>query len=1098
MCLECLRGIFSTGSKRVPSQQKSDQCCGMMVSSLAKLFKKKARPIISRRNTEQENVLEKEIPYITPDLSHLTVHELKILKEVLEKQSKFEADTDEFKRQLNDKVRDWDKRLTAPGKDRNRCQNCYTTKFVDGHGRICHNCKSTICGRCGLYTPSSPDPKQSKTAWRCKVCWYNMEFYHKTGFWYHGSRSELVVNRRELMGSVMENLKSGLSSKDDINHESKLPGLDDESKWILLRHNDNHRPYPWCMGILILGGVLVGKDTTYAVIDNMERETELEYESKMTIGDIVISWDGHTLINKSFEEVRSIVSTTADAVCIRVCRATESAFVQDLRMIPDTMTGENNFIKIVLSSSWETFNMEDTRKVSTENTKKTLLSVQDTSADDMESSQEITQEAFNDNPRNGRIKLSVKYHDSGRLEVYIAEAADINPDEITSDSIFYVQLCFITQDGEISEVWTSLSMDDSKSTKLEWNQLYSCTINHNELLKTSLAVILWQLSSNITKVREVIVNPERAALEVEPQWYQLYPHDDNFFELPSPPCSEKVHEPEMKNIQHAIPEAIVQDNDLTDHPEQVQKVDVKASAKLREVIAVKTLRKASNLASSSQGMTRNPGEDPEYKKDLFQRRRSSLDGVACKDVSETLALSYNDAQRADRTDSANISESGIMENYCFSGIRSTSHVVPRSDSVSSFCSYQDMTSTTDYSDTEVKKQESTSGTRFRKKRGRTNSKSSLLERLLLKGRLTENNDKIFSCPPSPNSERYRRTSKNSVDNSPIPGDATPVRTRWQLNSEVIEDRLEAISQQNLGPGQIAANSGQFGVNISRNVGALQLTIREVENSLQLHIIRAVNLMATVVLPDTFVKIYLMEGGIHNIKNKKRNIVHKAKSRSVKNTKSPIYDFMLSFSNYKKSQVLYLTVWSMESSNRSKKRLIGDITIALDLVDLQYCVNRWYCLMSQQTTEKPIPHTRPRLSIASTNSMSSIDAPVHSDIFPTRDQRKQKLKQQRDRYRTKASSLSEPRTSQTIDNQGKDSAETSEADKISAMESDNSYLERDLYMLQSTGATADTTEVSVHEQEDKISAASETEFVLPPRSSSETLPANATTDDEQWF
>ena len=46
----------------------------------------------------QEIVPEKEIPYITPDSSHLTVHELKVLKEVLEKQRKFESDADEFKR----------------------------------------------------------------------------------------------------------------------------------------------------------------------------------------------------------------------------------------------------------------------------------------------------------------------------------------------------------------------------------------------------------------------------------------------------------------------------------------------------------------------------------------------------------------------------------------------------------------------------------------------------------------------------------------------------------------------------------------------------------------------------------------------------------------------------------------------------------------------------------------------------------------------------------------------------------------------------------------------------------------------------------------
>lgn len=44
----------------------------------------------------------------------------------------------------------------------------------------------------------------------------------------------------------------------------------------------------------------------------------------------------------------------------------------------------------------------------------------------------------------------------------------------------------------------------------------------------------------------------------------------------------------------------------------------------------------------------------------------------------------------------------------------------------------------------------------------------------------------------------------------MPGDATPVRMNWQLNPDLIEDKLEAVSQQNLGPGQIATNSGKFG------------------------------------------------------------------------------------------------------------------------------------------------------------------------------------------------------------------------------------------------------------------------------------------------
>lgn len=183
-------------------------------------------------------------------------------------------------------------------------------------------------------------------------------------------------------------------------------------------------------------------------------------------------------------------------------------------------------------------------------------------------------------------------------------------------------------------------------------------------------------------------------------------------------------------------------------------------AKLRESIAVKTLRKASHHVSDNQSISRSSAEDPQFKKESSQRRRSSLE-CTYKDASDPIAsYMYNDAQRGDRTDSVNISESSIMDNYCFSGIR-PNHTVSRSNSISSFCSYQDMTSTTDYSDIEVTKQEHTSGIRFKKKRGRSNSKTSLLERLLQKGRSVDANDKILSCPASPKSDRYRRISKNA-------------------------------------------------------------------------------------------------------------------------------------------------------------------------------------------------------------------------------------------------------------------------------------------------------------------------------------------------
>lgn len=192
---------------------------------------------------------------------------------------------------------------------------------------------------------------------------------------------------------------------------------------------------------------------------------------------------------------------------------------------------------------------------------------------------------------------------------------------------------------------------------------------------------------------------------------------------------------------------------------------------------------------------------------------------------------------------------------------------------------------------------------------------------------------------------------------------------------------------------------------------------------------------------------------------------------------------------------------MDSSNRNKRRLIGDITIALDLVDLQNCTNRWYCLMSPQTADNPESHIRSRPSITSTTSMSSIDGvPVSANAFTAREQRRQRIKQQRDRYSSKASSQDESRIVRTSTNQGKDSADISEADKISVLESDNSYLERDNRQIhESTSIAANTTADSTDQGGRKISATSETEVVSVSPSGAEAVPADhATNDDEHWF
>lgn len=42
------------------------------------------------------------------------------------------------------------------------CRLCFKTKFADGIGRLCHDCRKRVCQRCGGFTKSRWDPKKKK------------------------------------------------------------------------------------------------------------------------------------------------------------------------------------------------------------------------------------------------------------------------------------------------------------------------------------------------------------------------------------------------------------------------------------------------------------------------------------------------------------------------------------------------------------------------------------------------------------------------------------------------------------------------------------------------------------------------------------------------------------------------------------------------------------------------------------------------------------------------------------------------------------------------------------------------------------------------
>lgn len=58
------------------------------------------------------------------------------------------------------------------------CRLCFKTKFADGIGRLCHDCRKRVCQRCGGFTKSRWDPKKKKVGGPLIWCTLKSELFH--------------------------------------------------------------------------------------------------------------------------------------------------------------------------------------------------------------------------------------------------------------------------------------------------------------------------------------------------------------------------------------------------------------------------------------------------------------------------------------------------------------------------------------------------------------------------------------------------------------------------------------------------------------------------------------------------------------------------------------------------------------------------------------------------------------------------------------------------------------------------------------------------------------------------------------------------------
>ncbi|XP_041358994.1 regulating synaptic membrane exocytosis protein 1-like isoform X2 [Gigantopelta aegis] len=174
----------------------------------------------------------------TPELTTLTPEELLILRDVFRRQEQFEREESERIRKISNDLQEFEQTVKeqsshkSPHVDLRLCRLCYKTKFVDGIGRMCHDCHKRVCNKCGSFTKYRRDVRKNKSVrgkWRCNMCQMKREAVCKTGSWYH--RTSPTENEND-ENNAMVKLKSSFSADYDSENserESQLLTCDTET-----------------------------------------------------------------------------------------------------------------------------------------------------------------------------------------------------------------------------------------------------------------------------------------------------------------------------------------------------------------------------------------------------------------------------------------------------------------------------------------------------------------------------------------------------------------------------------------------------------------------------------------------------------------------------------------------------------------------------------------------------------------------------------------------------------------------------------------------------------------------------------------------------
>ncbi|XP_061919638.1 regulating synaptic membrane exocytosis protein 2 isoform X10 [Entelurus aequoreus] len=129
----------------------------------------------------------------TPDLSHLTEEERKIILGVMDRQKKEDAKEQSMLKKLHQQFESYKDQVKKMGDETKQAQEqkseaptcgiCHKTKFADGCGHLCSYCQTKFCARCG----GRVSLRSNKVMWVCNLCRKQQEILTKSGAWFYDS-----------------------------------------------------------------------------------------------------------------------------------------------------------------------------------------------------------------------------------------------------------------------------------------------------------------------------------------------------------------------------------------------------------------------------------------------------------------------------------------------------------------------------------------------------------------------------------------------------------------------------------------------------------------------------------------------------------------------------------------------------------------------------------------------------------------------------------------------------------------------------------------------------------------------------------------------